>query len=158
MDPAVALLEPRDDERPLLLSIPEKYERMRTLRRELGRGQPSPADRERLRSLSAAYPGALRELESLTTLELDERLRAATTARAATTVPAWLLWTAVYHDLMRTLLKARRVEIDRGERPPHGRLNAVVFAALEARFSIAKRTIWDRLFPTRGPAARSCRD
>ena len=158
MDPAVALIAPRDDERPLLLSLPEKYERMRVLRSELGRGQPSPEDRERLRNLSATYPGSLRELESLTTLDLDERLRAATEARTAATVPAWIMWTALYHELMRTLLKARRAEIDRGERPPHGRLNAVVFGALEARFSVPKRAIWDRLFPTRGPSARTYRD
>ncbi len=157
-DPGAAPIAPRDaEERSLLADLAHKYERMQALRGRLGRGPPAPEDRELLRALAADYPGALRELETLSTSELAERAASARAARGAALVPAWLLWTALYHALTRRLLHRRRMSVaEGGERAgtPHGRLNVLVFAALESRFAVPQRIIWDRLFPSRGSAPR----
>ena len=156
-EPAV----PRDEgERLALTSLLDKYERMRALRGRLGRGTPAPAERAQLRSLAADFPGALRELDTLSTAEIDHRLTVAQVAARGEGAPAWLLWTAVYHTLMKRALASRRgAPATEGERLPlpQGRLNVLVFAALALRFELAAEVLWDRLFPATGRAARPYR-
>ena len=43
------------------------------------------------------------------------------------------------------------------KRPRHGRINVVVFAELAREFAVDAQTIWDALFPARGPARRDYR-
>jgi hypothetical protein len=155
-DPAERSAAPRDDaERAALRALPEKYARMRTLRVRLGRGAPSPEHRDELRALAAAFPGALRELETLSTDTIAARLAAAEDAARRGEGPAWVLWTALYHVTLRAALAAKKS----GDATPlpHGRLNVVVFAALAARFELDASTIWERLFPRTGRAPRPYR-
>jgi hypothetical protein len=108
--------------------------------------------------LSSDYPGALRELETLSTAEIEDRAVAARAASQAAVVPAWILWTALYHATMKQLLTARRTPpVVRPDRTAHGRLNVLVFAALEQRFDVPQKVIWDRLFPALGATPRSYR-
>ncbi|MEO6950389.1 MAG: hypothetical protein ABI321_01145 [Polyangia bacterium] len=132
--------------RAVLLSLADKYDRMLALRRVLGRGTPSIPHRDLLRSLAADYPGALRELEQLTTVEIEERLRACHAARSGL-VPEWLLWTARYHARMRALMADKRA----GVPSANGRMNVVAFQALAAELGVPAEMIWQRLFPSISP-------
>ena len=145
-----------DADRSALAALADKYDRMHALRERLGRGAPSADDRVVLKQLAHDFPGSLRELETLRTNEIDERRRAAHAGLGASTVPAWLMWTAAYHAAMRDALDLRR---DRNARTalPHGRLNVKVFAALAVRFDVPAVVLWDRLFPRRGAAHRPYR-
>jgi hypothetical protein len=147
-----------------LATLVDKYERMTALRARLGKGAPGAADRELLRALAKDFPGALRELETLETSELERRTLAARTAAAGGDAPDWLRWTAAYHALMRRALLLRAGQgdpldelADAARAPRHGRLNVVVFEALARRFGAPVAVIWDTLFPRRGTAARSYR-
>jgi len=160
-DPAEHPAAPHDEEeRVALRSIVDKYERMRGLRDRLGRGTPPPEERALMRELADQFPGALRELEMLSTDQLDARLAIARTAAQGGAAPAWLLWTALYHRLMRHALKNRRALARQGPEAqplPHGRLNVVVFAALAQCFGLEADLLWDRLFPATGQAPRPYR-
>jgi hypothetical protein len=134
---------------------------------------PDAAARAELRALAAAWPGALRELDTLDTAELDRRAACAERcadrdAELATDEP-WLAWIARYHDLMRAALALRRgvsaadagVDDDFARavaRPQHGRLNVTVFARLALEFDTPAHTLWDALFPRRGKNARRYRE
>ena len=134
-----------------------KYERMRELRAaNIGDGAEA---RAALRAFAAAWPGALKELDTLPTDEIERRARAC----ADGDVEPWMAWSARYHELMRAALAIRRsdgsVERRRAstrrssravKRPRHGRLNVVVFAELAREFDLPAREIWDALFPARG--------
>jgi hypothetical protein len=120
--------------------------------------------RAALRAFAAAWPGALKELDTLPTDEIERRARAC----QAGEVEPWMAWSVRYHELMRAALAIRRGEPAAGagaddafvravERPRHGRLNVAVFAELGREFDIAPREIWDALFPARGRAARAYR-
>jgi hypothetical protein len=139
-------------EREAVRTLVDKYARMITLRRELGRGQPSASDRARLKALAADFPGSLRELETLTSDELAARHALASSGAT----PRWLVWTAAYHEAMRAELAARKRVAKSAA--PHGRLNTRVFQALSERFGVASHIIWDTLFPRRGTAPRPYRD
>ncbi len=140
-------------DREAIRALADKYDRMRALRAELGRGPTTEEHRARLRALALEYPGSLRELETLTTDEIE--LRRQLTSAVEDEAPAWLIWTAAYHVAMREALQARR----RGDRAPspHGRLNAKVFAALGLRFGVDGSVVWDALFPRRGTVPRNYR-
>jgi hypothetical protein len=140
---------------------------MATLRRALGAGgAPDASARAELRALAAQFPGALRELDRLTTDEIDRR------ARVCADGPdePWMAWMARYHELMRAALALRRgahgddtATVDDAfavaiTRPRHGRLNVVVFARLSVEFATPARDIWDTLFPRRGQVARRYRE
>ena len=144
-EPGDALIDPGLD-RSFALRLVDKYERMLSLRSVLGRGKPSPPHRDLLRALSADYPGALRELEQLETVEIEARLE---TSRAAERgrVPAWLLWTARYHERMVALLADKRA----GVASTNGRMNVVAFRSLAADFGVPTDVIWQRLFPSITP-------
>jgi len=72
---------------------------MADLRRTLPRHpHPTPPEaRPILRALAADYPGALRELDSLPTEEIDRRVE----ALLAPAEPPWVAAMADYHDLLR---------------------------------------------------------
>jgi hypothetical protein len=124
--------------------------------------------RAQLRELAAAWPGALKELDTLPTEEIERRFAA---CRDGADEP-WMAWCVRYHELMRAALAIRRDEApesgDRApsvddefvravKRPRHGRINVVVFAQLAREFAVDAQTIWDALFPARGPARRDYR-
>jgi hypothetical protein len=119
-----------------------------------------------LRAFAAAWPGALKELDTLPTDEIERRARAC----ADGDVEPWMAWSVRYHELMRAALAIRRSDdtrqagapIDEAfvaavKRPRHGRLNVVVFAELAREFDLPAREIWDALFPPRGKAVREYR-
>src|SRR6266540_5877542 len=54
-----------------LATLADKYRRMAALRHSLGDAPPNAAARAELRALAAEWPGALRELDTLSTAELD---------------------------------------------------------------------------------------
>jgi hypothetical protein len=121
-----------------------------------------PATRAALRAFAAEWPGALRELDTLPTSEIDQRLAAC----ASNADEPWIAWMARYHELMRTALAIRRNEpppdVDDSFaravlKPRHGRLNVAVFTQLAREFDTDARTIWDTLFPPRGRAPRPYR-
>lgn len=136
-----------------------KYERMRELR--AARIGDDAAARAELRAFAAAWPGALKELDTLASDEIERRARAcADGAREP-----WMAWSLRYHQLMGAALAIRRGEpadVDEAfvravKRPRHGRLNVVVFAELAREFDVPARDIWDTLFPPRGHAPRDYR-
>lgn len=145
------LVDPRLD-RAACVALVDKCARMLALRASLGRGTPSPPNRELLRALAADYPGALRELEQLPTFDIEARLEVSRAAIRGL-VPVWLLWTARYHERMRALLADRRAGVRPlpGTATVNGRMNVVVFAALAAEFGVAADVIWQRLFPSITP-------
>ena len=113
-----------------------------------------------MRALAEAWPGALRELDSLPSDELERRRAALEGAAAGAPVEPWMAWMVAYHELMRAALAVRRgepVEVEAAfvaavHDPPHGRLMAAVFDQLAVRFCVPRKTIWDALFPSRkGP-------
>ena len=138
-----------------------KYRRMGELRRALPTAaEKKPLDRQTradLRQFAAAWPGALRELDTLATDEIDRRagtLEDAAQGRAP--VEDWMRWMSGYHALLREALAIRR-----GERPPdadvtfvtavlapaHGRIMVAVFDRLAQLYGADRRTIWNTLFP-----------
>lgn len=140
-----------------------KYERMRELRAARIGGEADA--RAALRAFAAAWPGALKEIDTLTTEEIDRRARACADGVAE----PWMAWSVRYHELMRAALAIRRGEpapdgarvgaafVAHIARPPHGRLNVAVFAELARQFDRPAREIWDALFPARGSAPRAYR-
>ena len=137
-----------------------KYERMRALRASGAAAEDATA-RAALRDFAAARPGALKELDTLASDEIERRARAC----AEGAREPWMAWSLRYHELMRAALAIRRGEatdVDEAfaravKRPRHGRLNVVVFSALERELGVPARDIWDTLFPPRGRAPRDYR-
>lgn len=134
--------------------------------RELRAAGAGVEARAALRELAAAWPGALKELDTLATDEIERRVRACAEGEAE----PWMAWSLRYHELMRAALAIRRSDgtleaaarVDEAfvaavKRPRHGRLNVVVFAELAREFDLPAREIWDALFPPRGKAAREYR-
>jgi hypothetical protein len=122
--------------------------------------------RAALREFAAAWPGALKELDTLATDEIERRARLCADGESE----PWMAWSLRYHELMRAALAIRRGEavatarggVDEAfvravKRPRHGRLNVVVFAELAREFEVDAREIWDALFPPRGRAPRDYR-
>ncbi|MFZ5889720.1 MAG: hypothetical protein ACOY0T_01515 [Myxococcota bacterium] len=127
-------------------------------------------DRQLLRKLAEEFPGALRELDALPLPELQQRLAAV--RENETELPFWIEWMLGYHREMRLALAVRRslagvrrpspelsdhvarahgVSCDAAfvravADPPGGRLNALVFARLAARFERSATEIEGRLF------------
>jgi hypothetical protein len=121
-----------------------------------------------LRAFAAVWPGALKELDTLPTDEIERRARLCADGGDE----PWMAWSLRYHELMRAALAIRRGDdapdaggdaaIDEEfaravTRPLHGRINVVVFAALAREFDVTAREIWDALFPPRGRARRDYR-
>jgi hypothetical protein len=169
--------QPRADE---LLALSRKYETLAALRRErrvAAEGEVPPA----LRALAREFPGALRELDTLTLAEIDSRARRLSRAARAEHEPEpWMAWMIEYHRIMKAALfvKARLTKrsataVDARElaaeasrehavpveeafvaavaTPPGGRLNHVVFRELAHRFGESPEIIREALFPARRP-------
>ena len=83
-----------------------KYERMRELRA----ARAGDEARAALRELAREWPGALKELDTLATAEIERRA----TACAAGEAEAWMAWSLRYHELMRAALAIRRGEAPDG--------------------------------------------
>lgn len=121
--------------------------------------------RAALRAFATEWPGALKELDTLDTDEIDRRVQA---CRDGADEP-WMAWMARYHALVRAALAIRRGEPPAGgariddefaravKAPRHGRINVVVFATLAREFDRDAKEIWDALFPARGRARRDYR-
>ena len=101
-------------ERPLppsredLLALLRKYETIAKLRRDRARSGAS-AERSALRALAREFPGALRELDTVTLVEIDKRRRTLAQAAGGGPVETWMAWMVTYHATMRAalLVKAR---------------------------------------------------
>ena len=132
-----------------------------------------------LRALAREFPGALRELDTVTLAEIDDRQRALAEAADTGRVEAWMGWMADYHTTMRAALIIKGVLLRSGDlsdpvvlcakeeasqrtglsidddfvrnvaHPPQGRLNRVVFERLGRNFGVSPDQIWQALFPAR---------
>ncbi|MDB4971461.1 MAG: hypothetical protein JWN44_7150 [Myxococcales bacterium] len=139
-----------------------KYRQMRELRRQAARDADAEG-RAVLRAFAAAWPGGLKELDTLPGDEIERRLEACETGDDA----PWMAWMARYHELARAALAIRRGEVDQAavdaafvqavKKPNHGRINVAVFAQLGREFGAEPGAIWDALFPPRGKSRRDYR-
>jgi hypothetical protein len=133
----------------------------------------TPEQKGELRQFAAEFPGALRELDTLASDEIDRRRAALEHAAAGGAVEPWMEWMHAYHALMRAALAVKRALargplddaararlaaagspvddafLDAVAAPPHGRLNVVVFSRLATQFSTPASEIWDALYPRR---------
>jgi hypothetical protein len=133
-------------------SLVEKYERMLELRSQLT-GPPDANARAKMKALAKEFPGALRELDSLPTEEIERRIQQ---LRSGADEP-WMRWMARYHELMRAALLIRAgkdggVDPEFAEKvasPAHGRLMVVVFDRIAAEEGLDRGEIWDAVFPPR---------
>jgi hypothetical protein len=143
-------------------ALARKYRTMAALRR-VGAPDERAEDRAKLRALATEFPGALRELDTLPTDEIDRRVAALET----TAVEPWMHWLCDFHTVMRAALEikraipapeARSAAIRAGlddafvaavAAPPHGRLMVVVFDRLAKMHGVPAKQIWDTLFPPR---------
>jgi hypothetical protein len=156
-----------------LSDLAEKYRTMAALRARLA-VEPESALRGELKALAAAWPGALRELDTLPTDEIDRRRATLEAVAPGAAPPPWAVWMDGYHTLVRVAIALRahdRAAADRLaheagltddertllERPPHGRVMAAVFQILAARHAVDAATLWDALFPSRGTRPRPYR-
>lgn len=131
--------------------------------RASGAGDGDAEARAVLRAFAAEWPGALKELDTLPTDEIERRVQA---CRAGADEP-WMAWMARYHALVRAALALRRGErpddevddafVRAVQKPRHGRINVIVFAELAREFTRDPKEIWDALFPARGRARREYR-
>jgi hypothetical protein len=161
-----------------LLALLHKYDTLAELRRARAAGG-AVAERGVLRALAREFPGALRELDTVTLEDIDARRRALGAAGAGASVEPWMAWMVAYHATMRAALvvkarlsrakelsdaivtRAREEAIARTglsidddfvrlvARPPHGRLNRAVFERLGQNFGVSPDEIWQTLFPAR---------
>ena len=83
-----------------------KYEEMRELRRtDDGSYDPLP----RMRALAARFPGALREIDTLTLDEIEHRIEALTNAeRDPSHAMPWMKAQSRFHELVRDALATTR--------------------------------------------------
>jgi hypothetical protein len=139
------------------VNLADKYRRMLQLRAELT-GPPDAEARARLKALARDFPGALRELDTLPTEEIERRL-----AKADSDEP-WVRWMSRFHALMRAALELKagragpaELGVDEAfaeavKAPQHGRLMVVVFDRMAAEEGLDRGALWDALFPPRkGP-------
>ena len=153
-------------------SLARKYRSLLSLRSAHER-DGVVADRARLRALAAEFPGALRELDSLSIDEMLSRAGALEAVGLGARVEPWMTAMAGYHALMRAALGIRRAggapEAVRAEvdalraatgitlaaadlaaiaRPPQGRLGVFVFARLGSALGRPPEELWQAMFPT----------
>lgn len=126
-----------------LARLAGKYDRMARLRRDHARGMPV-ADRGELRSLSRDFPGALSELDTMESSEIDERATQLRAASEGAEIEPWMTWVFAFHVGLRAAFEIRAksptssrslIPIDDPFvaavlAPPRGRLVPVVLAAI----------------------------
>ena len=153
-------------------SLARKYRSLLSLRAARG-PDGAVVERARLRALAAEFPGALRELDSLSVEEMLARAGALEAVGLGAGVEPWMTAMAGYHALMRAALGIRRAggaaEAVRAEvdalraatgialddadlaaiaKPPRGRLGVFVFARLGAALGRPAEELWQAMFPT----------
>jgi hypothetical protein len=161
-----------------LLALQRKYDTLAELRRARAAGG-AVAERAVLRALAREFPGALRELDTVTLEDIDARRVALGSAAAGGAIEPWMAWMVAYHRTMRAALivkgrlarardvsdsivadareeASRRTGLPMDEafvrsvaRPPQGRLNRAVFERLGQNFGVSADDIWQALFPAR---------
>jgi hypothetical protein len=136
-------------------ALAEKYQRLSALRARRD-GDGAAATRAELRALAAAFPGALRELDTLGAAELKRRADACAAALAGSPPEPWIAWIDRFHALMRRALAARARgdgPRDRFERavlsPPGGRMLPVVVSEVAGAFGVPAERVARALFPPR---------
>jgi hypothetical protein len=173
---STAPLRPGPDE---LHALAEKYRALAALRDRKDGGDDTTT-RATLRALSQRHPGALRELDTLGTIEIQRRAQAAAAAAAGGPHEPWMAWIAAYHRLTAAALMVKR-ELGGGlpgeradalaerasreaglvvdaalvgalARPPRGRMAPVVFGFLAQLFGVPAAQIAATLFPARRPS------
>lgn len=98
-----AIIVPTSD----LARLAYKYTTMGRLRRDHARGM-SEAPREELRALSREFPGALAELDTMESSEIDDRAQALSLAALGGDVAPWMIYVFAYHAGLRESLRARK--------------------------------------------------
>ncbi len=165
---------------PELERLHHKYLRLAELRAGVGVHSADHV-REPLRELAREFPGSLRQIDVLSSERIQER--AAALDAPSDPLPDWVLVTHAYHRLMQLSLwlkgklahserdadgLARAAEERWGlpcsagwvalvDKPPRGRLNALVFEALSAQFGRPQPELRALVFP-RENSGRSVRD
>ncbi|MCA9580516.1 MAG: hypothetical protein KC416_01900 [Myxococcales bacterium] len=96
----------------VLAALLEKYRELSRLREDSCQGSredgPSVAPRGDLRALSLRFPGALREIDILSSATIDERIRVLEGLVTAPGVaPLWLTAISRYHGWMRVVLRIK---------------------------------------------------
>jgi len=159
-----------------LLRLAEKYRTLGDLRRARARGEPLPA-RHVFKALAEAFPGCLNELDTLLLEDIDARADKLARAAEGGLIEDWMAWLSCYHGLLRAALRikarvgrgrpldgARALElagdaavhasapidadfVHAVERPPGGRITAVVFARIAALYGVPLDVIKRALFP-----------
>lgn len=140
----------------VLADLASKYEELARLRDERAAGA-APAHRDVLKRLSARFPGALRELDTMDLTEIRER--AAALREAATTGPVapWMIWVAAYHALFQLALGTDREPpagitpdaVARVRTPPRGRRTEAVIRAIADTFGAPEDEVARALLPRR---------
>jgi hypothetical protein len=142
-----------------------KYEEMLRLRTLHG-APDEPDPRPDMARLAERFPGALREIDELAMDDIRGRIAALRAAEAAPDIAApWMIAVAMFHDLTRSALHAkrwlaRRRHVDDGvraafaehahaaaqawardlhriARPPRGRITELVFARIAATLGVS---------------------
>ncbi|HEY6557993.1 MAG TPA: hypothetical protein VI072_12000 [Polyangiaceae bacterium] len=161
-----------------LIALARKYRTLGELRRAQYHTSFVEAQAP-LRRLAGEFPGALRELDVLPLDEIDRRADALVAAADSGELSAWMEWLHEYHSRLRLALSVKRQlagrrDVDDGTarqladslgaeygcpcdaafvhavlRPPQGRINVLVFQALEAQFGEPQMVITRTLFPER---------
>lgn len=129
-----------------LVALAEKYETLASLRRAHARGDAAP-ERATLRELTARFPGALFELDTLPLELIDARaaaLREAAARAGEAEVPSWMRWMSRYHALVREDL-ARRRATPRAE-APRPRATSTAIAIIAAESGATKEEVEAALF------------
>ncbi len=81
---------------------------MRRLRQEDAAGTAGDP-RAEMAALAWRFPGALRQIDRLSSPEIDARLVALEAAVLGGEAPRWALWEIAYHGRMRATLRVKRV-------------------------------------------------
>ncbi len=141
-----------------LARIATKYRELLALRRERALGAP-PAPREVMRRLSAEFPGALRELDTMVEQELAHRAEALEAAASGGPRAAWMAYVAAYHALYKAALAASGAPepglpvadaaLARVRSPEHGRRTQAVIDAIAEAFGVPAKDVAHAVLPRR---------
>lgn len=137
-----------------LAALAGKYRALLELRRAAARGEPPPAAAF-FRELARAFPGCLRELDTLPMDRLEARADAVARAAEGGPTEAWMPVVAGYHARLREALACRAGQTEgvdpafaqAARKPPGGRLNPLVFAALAHQHGTTPEAVAHLIFP-----------
>jgi len=92
---------------PELERLADKYKTLGELRRAHARGMPQ-AETRALRALARAFPGALNELDTMETAEIDQRAADLRVACETGEVAPWMTFVYAFHTALREALRLKR--------------------------------------------------